>query len=68
MIEKPGIEISELGGPKIKINNLDIQTLGGRGVEYAVHQAEGPTLVKECANLGGCQVGKANITKGYYPP
>ncbi len=47
------------------VNPTDRFFSGGGGVDEAIHFAAGPGMRKECKALGGCEVGKAKITKGY---
>jgi O-acetyl-ADP-ribose deacetylase (regulator of RNase III) len=51
------------------INPANETLLGGGGGDKEIHDGAGPNLVKECAHIkGGCDVGKAKVTKGYDLP
>ncbi len=47
------------------VNATNNTLLGGPGIDNTILRAGGPELLRECAALRGCDVGRAKISRGY---
>ena len=47
------------------VNATNTTLLGGNGIDNSIMKAAGPELLRECAALKGCDVGRAKISGGY---
>ena len=47
------------------VNATNATLLGGNGFDNSIVKEAGPEMLRECASLRGCEIGRAKITGGY---
>ncbi len=47
------------------VNATNASLLGGNGFDNSIVKEAGPEMLRECASLRGCEIGRAKITGGY---
>jgi O-acetyl-ADP-ribose deacetylase len=52
------------GDVDVIVNATDPRLSGGGGVDAAIHQAAGPSVMEECRKIEVCPTGRAIITEG----
>ena len=45
--------------------NATNETVGGGGIDEAIHEAARPGLLDECLKSSSCQIGECKVTLGY---
>lgn len=67
MVQRFSLQFGDITSMNVEaiVNSTDESLLIGGPVHRAIHEAAGPELADECANLGRCQVSEVRVTGGH---